>query len=142
MKQAEERIRGKYRYHRRTTSKNPLTSSPRGRYDCFCATGWSLTQVWDHRRTHHCVWTSLGRRDGYHSMRGDTMVVDVFPLVLRSAMVCSIIILKGHGPLPLLRIVAMVIRHLVGSKLWRENAWAGRNNVSSRMRRRRQWGRV
>jgi hypothetical protein len=74
-------------------------------------------------------------------MRGDTMVVDVFPLVLRSAMVCSIIILKGHGPLPLLRIVAMVIRHLVGSKLLRENAWAGRNNVSSRMRR-RQWGRV
>jgi hypothetical protein len=75
-------------------------------------------------------------------MRMKTVVVDVFPLGLRSAMVSSIIILKGHGPLPLLRIVAMVVRHLVGSKLWRENTRPGRNDVSSRMRRRRQWCRM
>lgn len=70
------------------------------------------------------------------------MMVDVFPLVVKSAMVPGVLILKRHGPLPVLGIVTMILWHLIGSKPWRENTRPGRHNVSSRMRRGRERCRV
>lgn len=83
---------------------------------------WFLSHVRDHGCTHHCVRTSLGRRDGYHARRMDTVVVEVFPLTVKPAMLPWILILKRHGSLPVLGIVTMILGHLKGSILWRENA--------------------
>ena len=93
--EGKEQIWGKYRgITGETTSKSPLSSSPPKYGPASAGNSKSLTHIRDHGCTHHCVGTSLGRRNGYHSMRGDTVVVDVFPLVLRPVMVSSILILK------------------------------------------------
>ncbi len=62
----------------------------------------------------------------------------MFPLMIKSAMLAWILIRKRHGSLPVLGIVAMILGHLIGSILWRENARPRRHNVSTRMRRGRE----